>query len=164
MGFPACLVENVVTGCTALLNPAAVTALHLSPRPRKSLHDWWAFILVLALCGDVIFDDMPSILYRQHGGNSVGAAPSAGERLRRALRFGPKTLGAQLFDHLDALLANEGRIGEARTRIVRRIRTVYSGNLLQRFGLLAIPGLRRQDRLASIVNAAFLIFGSRGEK
>jgi glycosyltransferase involved in cell wall biosynthesis len=162
--FPACLVENVVTGCTALLNSNAVAALRAAARPRKSLHDWWAFILVLALGGDVIFDEMPSILYRQHGGNSVGAAPSMAERLRRALRCGPKTLGGQLFDHLDALLANQHRIGAQRTRIVRRIRAAYAGNLLQRLGLLAIPGLRRQQRLASIVNDAFLIFGPRGEK
>lgn len=162
--FPGCLVENVVTGCTALLNPAAVAALRETVRPRNSLHDWWALILVLALGGDVIFDEMPGILYRQHRGNSVGAAPSMAERLRRALRSGPKTLGRQLFDHLDALLANAERIGEERTRIVRRIRTAYAGNSLQRFGLLAIPGLRRQQKLASIVNDAFLLFGPRGGK
>jgi len=67
------LVQNVVTGCTVLINrPLAQLAL---PIPSDCLqHDWW-LALVAAGLGEIGIVEEPHILYRQHGGNSVGARP-----------------------------------------------------------------------------------------
>ena len=65
------LPQNIVTGCTVMINrPLAERA---APIPEGAImHDWW-LVLVASLFGRVIHIDQPTILYRQHGNNSVGA-------------------------------------------------------------------------------------------
>lgn len=65
------LVQNVVTGCTCLLNrPLLNLAL---PIPLGVvMHDWW-FALVAASEGNIGFVPHATICYRQHGANTVGA-------------------------------------------------------------------------------------------
>lgn len=66
------LTENIITGCTAALNRPAVRLLQRAGIPAGvRLHDWWLYLVVSAF-GTVIFDDEPSLLYRQHGGNQIG--------------------------------------------------------------------------------------------
>lgn len=65
------MVQNVVTGCTVMINrPLANLAL---PIPENAvMHDRW-LALVAALFGHVVYLDEATILYRQHSENSVGA-------------------------------------------------------------------------------------------
>lgn len=65
------LVQNFVTGCTMLINRAL---LELAiPIPGTVLvHDWW-LALCAAAAGEIIFLPEPSVLYRQHGMNVIGA-------------------------------------------------------------------------------------------
>jgi glycosyltransferase involved in cell wall biosynthesis len=70
--FANALTENVVTGCTAALNPAAVRLLRGHGDPsRIYFHDWWLYLVVSAF-GRVRFDPQPTMLYRQHGQNAIG--------------------------------------------------------------------------------------------
>jgi len=65
------LVQNFVTGCTVLLNrPLIEAALPVSE--QALMHDWW-FALVAAMSGRLIFLPVPTISYRQHSRNTVGA-------------------------------------------------------------------------------------------
>jgi len=71
--FGNALVENIATGCTIVINQAARAVL-INKLPTKNvlMHDWWIYIVISAL-GKVIYDTTPSILYRQHSSNVVGA-------------------------------------------------------------------------------------------
>lgn len=63
--------QNVVTGCTVMINRSL--AKLAAPIPEDAImHDWW-LALVAALFGQVVYLDEPTLLYRQHGNNSVGA-------------------------------------------------------------------------------------------
>lgn len=67
------VVQNVVTGCTAMLNRALAELGSRTPASEPILmHDWWLAILAAA-AGNVGFLNEPTINYRQHGNNSVGA-------------------------------------------------------------------------------------------
>ena len=63
------LVQNFVTGCTAMANrPLLEMAL---PIPRQALmHDWW-FALCAASAGSVEYLRQPTMSYRRHGDNAV---------------------------------------------------------------------------------------------
>lgn len=65
------LLENSVTGCTMLFN-SRLRDLALPIPPAALMHDWW-ISLVAAANGGVIVLPEATILYRQHGGNAVGA-------------------------------------------------------------------------------------------
>lgn len=69
--LPKLVAQNVVTGCTTLIN-RALRDRALPVPPEAVMHDWW---LALAACsfGHIGYDSTPHILYRQHGGNDTGA-------------------------------------------------------------------------------------------
>lgn len=65
------LVQNVVTGCTMVINDA-LKRLAL-PFPNHALmHDWW-LALVAVVFGKIDYISKPMVIYRQHGMNEVGA-------------------------------------------------------------------------------------------
>jgi glycosyltransferase involved in cell wall biosynthesis len=65
------LLENFVTGCTLVMN-RSLRNLALPIPPDAVMHDWW-LALVAAAKGKVITLPDVTILYRQHGSNTVGA-------------------------------------------------------------------------------------------
>lgn len=68
LGFGNAAVENVVTGCTAVIG-SGLRRLMLEASPDDMiLHDWWAYLLASAL-GTLVFDDTATMKYRQHGAN-----------------------------------------------------------------------------------------------
>ena len=67
------ILQNSVTGCTMMINRALRDKmLHITDIDNTIMHDWWA-ALVAAQFGKTAFIDEPTIVYRQHGDNSLGA-------------------------------------------------------------------------------------------
>jgi hypothetical protein len=66
------LVQNIVTGCTVMVNHKLIDLTRDNTPNDVIMHDWW-LALVSSAFGQVIFIDKPTILYRQHGNNGVGA-------------------------------------------------------------------------------------------
>ncbi len=65
------LVQNVITGCSMMINRSLLEKAY--PIPEEALqHDWWMG-LVAAAFGEIGIVEQPTLLYRQHGGNSIGA-------------------------------------------------------------------------------------------
>lgn len=67
------ILQNSVTGCTMMINRALRDKmLRITDIDNTIMHDWWA-ALVAAQFGKTAFIDEATILYRQHGDNSLGA-------------------------------------------------------------------------------------------
>lgn len=67
------LVQNVITGCTMMLNqPLVMLACRACEEEKMLMHDWWIGLIAAAF-GSVEFLPEATIDYRQHGTNSVGA-------------------------------------------------------------------------------------------
>ncbi|MEG2676555.1 MAG: glycosyltransferase family 2 protein [Oscillospiraceae bacterium] len=65
------IVQNNVTGCTVMINRSLRG--YIKQKPESSvMHDWWA-ALIAAAFGQIGVVYEPTMLYRQHGKNSVGA-------------------------------------------------------------------------------------------
>ena len=67
------IAQNTVTGCTMMINKALRDYL-MKPIDEKKMimHDWWLAIAA-AQFGRIKYIDKATIMYRQHGNNSVGA-------------------------------------------------------------------------------------------
>ena len=61
-----------VTGCTMLFNDVAKKAMK-HPFDLAEMHDIWITLSVHAIGGIISYIEMPTILYRQHGCNTLGA-------------------------------------------------------------------------------------------
>lgn len=67
------LIQNVVTGCTVMMNNTlAKAAVKRLPAKEILMHDWW-LALIASACGQIGFLPTSTIDYRQHGNNTVGA-------------------------------------------------------------------------------------------
>ncbi|AYM89682.1 glycosyltransferase family 2 protein [Serratia sp. 3ACOL1] len=70
--FSQLLVSNSITGCVMACNRELISILKKSNIKESIMHDWYAALCASAF-GIITFIDKPLILYRQHGGNQVGA-------------------------------------------------------------------------------------------
>ena len=76
MTLPQLLVQNNVTGCTIMINRALKEICGSIPKDCI-MHDWWLAV-VATLFGKVHYLAAPTMLYRQHSGNQVGAKAAYG--------------------------------------------------------------------------------------
>ena len=65
------LVQNNITGCTMMMNKSLVK-LGVKVPKDCIMHDWWVGLIASGL-GKIYTVDKPTMLYRQHGNNEVGA-------------------------------------------------------------------------------------------
>lgn len=120
------LIQNVVTGCTMMVNRVLRNELaKVTDCTDVLMHDWWA-TLVAVRFGKVSFIELPTILYRQHGNNGVGASNAnsliyqmkrmlQGEEIKQSLVNTRKQ--AQLFAEIykekeDSLVSQYAKLGE----------------------------------------------------
>ena len=114
------LVQNVVTGCTVMINRAlAELGVKHEITDAVMMHDWW-LALIAAAFGKIGFVDEPTIDYRQHGNNSVGAknvySPSyllarlKGNSMKKAMQNAAKQSGAFLEVFSEHLTADQAEM------------------------------------------------------
>lgn len=110
--FRNALSQNIASGNTILLNRAA-TQLVLEAAHEVTdiiIHDWWVYLLITGAGGRVVHDDIPTILYRQHGGNVIGANDRLLARLRRVWLILRGTYRTWNSSNIMALRASEHRL------------------------------------------------------
>jgi glycosyltransferase involved in cell wall biosynthesis len=142
--FPASLTQNVATGCTLMLNRAAIQLIAASRAPATTLHDWWCYLLVTAAGGVALFDSTPVVLYRQHGQNLVGAPASWLRRVAGALHRGPQAFMNVLRNNVAALAEQPQLLSEQAREQVATIARALDGGALRRLPVLRMRGLVRQ--------------------
>lgn len=88
--FGNALVQSIAGGNTMVFNRSAKALIDEfgGPVPVPS-HDWWMYLLVAGVGGQVYYDPTPTLKYRQHGQNLVGSNRSLmalGNRLAKFLK------------------------------------------------------------------------------
>lgn len=84
-GFANALVENIVPGCTSVMNSVMRDMVKKNSPRYTVMHDWWLY-LVASCFGKVVYDEKPYIYYRQHGGNQVGSNVSVWREFKDRLQ------------------------------------------------------------------------------
>ncbi|TWU13562.1 UDP-Glc:alpha-D-GlcNAc-diphosphoundecaprenol beta-1,3-glucosyltransferase WfgD [Symmachiella macrocystis] len=152
------LVQNFVTGCTALVN-RALLELAVPIPTDAALHDWW-LALCAATTGRIHYLPAATVRYRQHSKNCVGAR-STHVHIGRLLSNLPAYVGR----HTANLTAG---IGQART-LLRRLESTTNADddraqlvrlfcqkfesqqgKFQRISRVMKLGIRRQSRLKQL--------------
>lgn len=157
--FPMALTQNIATGCTIVLNPAAADLLRAAPPPPGALHDWWCLLLVTGAGGQVITDDEAVVLYRQHASNTVGAPRSPLRRAAAALHRGPTIFMTGFRQHVEALLACRHLLTEPSVQTLLRLRATLAAGPLQRLRTLLACPLRRQTPLETALFTLWFLVG-----
>lgn len=87
LSFASAACESLLTGCTMAFNTALRERVVRELPAFTPMHDWWLYLVASAM-GTLHFDEVPTLLYRQHEHNALGAGRSGWvewrERLQRA--------------------------------------------------------------------------------
>ncbi len=65
-------VSNPATGCTMVFNKSLLEVVASRIPSYIVMHDYWFYLVCLAVGGYVVYDNTPYILYRQHDHNVIG--------------------------------------------------------------------------------------------
>ena len=131
----SCLFGDEIAGCTMAFNRTLLQELRRYEPNYLTMHDGWVHRVCLAVGGEVFADSTPYILYRQHGGNTVGmgkrsAVDRLGKLLHREKHFS-RLAGEMLAGYGDDLQDEERRFlsacadyrsGAAKQEILRAAR------------------------------------------
>lgn len=144
--FRNALVQSIGGGNTMVLNRAALDLVQdTAPRASEIVsHDWWVYQLVSGAGGTVLYDRTPTLLYRQHGHNMIGANDTLGAqfcRVRRVFegqfrRWNDRNLAA--LDRVRPWLTDDAKLTLDRFKRARR------GPLWHRLVALRSSGVVRQ--------------------
>ena len=86
-GFTGLAISNLVTGCTALINRALARRALPIP-PEAIMHDWWLALAASAF-GKLAYSAEPTVRYRQHDANTIGAKLHTPLKLTRLAHWRP---------------------------------------------------------------------------
>ncbi|MCB2130861.1 MAG: glycosyltransferase [Rhodobacteraceae bacterium] len=144
-------VQNLFGGHSIVLNADALALVRQAGPQDVPFHDWWLYLFLTAAGARLMLDPLPVALYRQHGGNLVGAPGGALAGLRRAGRVFGSDYGRWIAANLDAL----ERVGPLLTPQAREFLVRYRQSTQKRgpFRAAALRrlGLRRDTALATAV-------------
>ncbi|WP_299360744.1 glycosyltransferase family 2 protein [uncultured Paracoccus sp.] len=148
--FRHALVQNVVQGNTVVLNRASMQLLRAADMLSGpvTMHDWWIYQIVSGAGGRVIYDPRPSLLYRQHDANVVGANDGARSRLAslgRMLRGDHARWSRQ---NLASLTACAPLLTPGNRVLLAEFRQLLDGGPATRLAALRRAGFYRQGRLS----------------
>ncbi|UUT21635.1 MULTISPECIES: glycosyltransferase family 2 protein [Pseudomonas] len=149
--FKNALIQSISGANTMLLNNAARELLSLIPDTMKIVaHDWLAYLLTTACGGRVVYDQEPTLDYRQHGGNLIGAGSSIKERM---IRF-QKLIDGQFRDwsdlNLKALEIVENKLPPENHQTLIDFRQGRQDSFFTRLRLMKKSGIYRQTLMDNI--------------
>lgn len=146
--FGNALVQNIVSGHSLMLNPAALKVVRTAGVPQNiPYHDWWLYQLITGTGGKVVVRADTVLLYRQHTGNVMGSHQGVRAMLTRITQVFGRTFGEWIVQNtqnlrmletnltpdtaltLAALYAAPPRIGYARLAVFRRHNITRQGRL-----------------------------------
>jgi glycosyltransferase involved in cell wall biosynthesis len=152
-------VQNLFGGHSIVMNAGALALVRRAGPQDVPFHDWWLYLFLTAAGARTVLDPLPVALYRQHGGNLVGAPGGAIAGLSRAGRVLGADYGRWIAGNLDAL----ERLGPLLTPQARQFLARYRHARLKkgpfRAAALARLGLRRDTALATAVYLAATAVG-----
>ena len=93
------ILQNNITGCTVMINPALLVLAGKVERPQYTLmHDHFLAIIATVF-GKAVFVEETTIYYRQHGHNSVGAANAKSIKYNiQRLKAGKRKFRRDMYD------------------------------------------------------------------
>jgi hypothetical protein len=150
-GFRNALAQNIAAGNTILLNAAAVTLLQRAAARTEATvaHDWWTYQVVTGAGGRVLHDDAPTLLYRQHGTNQIGANDGARAQIQRIGMILSGVYRNWTDVNLRTLTALEDLLTEENRALIGCLAALRERRLLGRVSELRAAALYRQTRLTT---------------
>jgi glycosyltransferase involved in cell wall biosynthesis len=158
-GFAASLAQNLFGGHTMMFDADALGILRQAGVPQDvAFHDWWIYQLLAGAGAELVLDRAPMVLYRQHGGNLIGAATGLAGATSRLLRLASGRWKSEMQAHAAALAANIHLLTPEAQATLAAFRTAPALGPPRAARLRAL-GVRRSSRAGTAVMLAAATLG-----
>lgn len=148
--FRNALVQSIAGGNTMVLNLAAKILIEKAGPLNVPSHDWWVYQLISGAEGDVFYDPVPYLLYRQHENALVGGNNSFSAKMERVIMLWQGRFQNWNTQNIDALKQVKHLLGKNHQEILRIFEALRGAALIDRFRLMEICGLYRQTRRGTL--------------
>jgi len=152
--FPAsfrnALVQSIAGGNTMVFNNKIKIFLESKGILNIVSHDWWLYIVVTGLGGNVFYDKNPFILYRQHKNSVVGSNVSLISKFNRllfVLKGRYKNWNSQ---NINELIKIKNDLIFENRKTLELFSLMRDANFKDRIRLFQVCGLYRQTRAGSL--------------
>ena len=143
--FRNALVQSIAGGNTMVFNHQLKVVLEKAGRVDVPSHDWWTYLIATAHGGEVHYDRVSYILYRQHKDSLVGENSSFMARMARFKYL----MGGRFKNwnslHVAALKQNKSLLTFESRKLVDYFETLRHARLIDRMRLMEVCGLYRQN-------------------
>lgn len=149
--FNNALVQSIAGANTMLINHQARELLRaIKPNAPIVAHDWLTYLIVTGCGGTTVYDGRPTLDYRQHASNLIGANTGFKQRISRL----GKMCGGRFSQWSDQnLLALEGvstHLSPSSQRTLALFKKARGSSFLKRLNLMRSAGIYRQTVLGNI--------------
>jgi glycosyltransferase involved in cell wall biosynthesis len=157
--FRNALVQSIAGGNTMVLNQSAKSLVERAGRLEVASHDWWIYQLVSGADGEVFYDPVPQVLYRQHEFALVGGNNSFSAIIERIFMLSQGRFQKWNSQNISALYQVKHLLAKNNQEVLRIFKTLRVAGIKDRFRLIGVCGLYRQTRrgtlslfLAALIN------------
>ncbi|MBF0786587.1 glycosyltransferase family 2 protein [Streptococcus sp. 19428wC2_LYSM12] len=150
------LTENTVTGGVSMVNHALVQLWNETD--AILMHDWYLALLASAF-GKLVYIDVATELYRQHGNNVLGARTWS-KRMYKWLR--PYLLFSMYWELIKGSQAQASHLlalplTKEKKELVQAFVTIMEKPMLERYKILKKYGLRKNKRFHTLVFTILIV-------
>jgi glycosyltransferase involved in cell wall biosynthesis len=156
--FQNALVQSIAGANTMLMTRAARQLVAQTPLNAKVItHDWLAYLLVSACGGHVTYDPIPTLLYRQHSRNLIGANTGLKARSQRLMKMLGGRFAGWNEENIRIIEAFEGQMKPAQRKAFISFKLSRNAGLFPRIKLIIASGVYRQTLAGNISLAAAVV-------
>lgn len=145
-GFLNAMVQNIGGGNTMIFNQSAAQLLRETKESIQVVsHDWWLYLLVSGAGGQLIYDAIPTVNYRQHANNLIGNKLGLYHYLTRIRRLFEGRFKQWSDINTEGLLSMEHRLTRQNRAIVHAFILARNARLVRRLLQMKRLGVYRQS-------------------
>jgi len=150
--FSNALVQSMAGGNTFFFNQAAKKQLLKIKSDNTPIvsHDWWIYLVLSGCGGAVIYDRVPTILYRQHSKNLVGENRSVTRKMDRFKRLFSGHFKQWLDSNVEALEVLKPFLTPENLIRFEAFKTIKNGTLPERLKAYRKSRIIRQKLIDNI--------------
>lgn len=149
--FKNALIQSIAGGNTMILNRAGRNIINKTPIDvRITSHDWWIYIVITAIGGNIFYDTKPSINYRQHTNNIVGSNLGWLARFKRISGLMDGHFKMWIDSNIYALNKADVNITPENRFILESFNEARNSNLFKRLYVFRKLGMYRQTLLGTL--------------
>jgi len=156
--FKNAILQSVAGGNTMVMNGVARNVMASIEIKNIVSHDWWTYIVISSIGGNVYYDETPHINYRQHESNIIGENRSLYSRCKRISKFLSGSYKEWMLINCVELQKNEKLLTLESKNTLNKLTSIRECPLISRLKNIFSLGVYRQDLVETLAIYLMILF------